>query len=66
MLCYIIFKKKLRHVGHNYVIIIMWVTFGLFCGSVGQMGQQGQPTFNPCIDASVYSYYTGSYTTCVV
>ena len=24
----------------------MWVTSGLLCGSVGQMGQQVQPTFN--------------------
>ena len=28
------FKKKFQHVGH------MWVTSRLFCGSVGQMGQQ--------------------------
>ena len=25
----------------------MWVTSGLSCGLVGQMGQQVQPTFNP-------------------
>ena len=25
----------------------MWVTSGLFCGSMGQMGQQVRPTFNP-------------------
>ena len=28
----------------------MWVTSGLFCGSVSQMGQQVQPTFNPDSD----------------
>ena len=37
MSCYITFKKKAStcgsQVGH------MWVTSGLFCGSVGQMGQ---------------------------
>ena len=42
---YITFKKKTStygsQVGH------MWVTSGLFCGSVGQMGQQVRPTFNP-------------------
>ena len=32
--------------GHNWVIA-MWVTSGLFCGSVGQMGQQERPIFNP-------------------
>ena len=39
------FKKKTStcgsQVGH------MWVTSGLFCRSVGHMGQQIQPTFNP-------------------
>ena len=44
MSCYITFKKKTSacgsQVGH------MWVTSGLFCESVGQMGQQVQPTFN--------------------
>ena len=25
----------------------MWVTSRLFCGSVGQMGQQVQPALNP-------------------
>ena len=25
----------------------MWVTSGLFCGSVDQMGHQVRPTFNP-------------------
>ena len=34
-------KRKLQQVGH------MWVTSRLFCGSVGQMGQQVWPTFNP-------------------
>ena len=39
--------KKLEHVGHKWVIH-MWVTSGLFCGSVDQMGQQQVlPTFNP-------------------
>ena len=45
MSCYITFKKKTStygsQVGH------MWVTSGLFCGSVGQMGHQVWPTFNP-------------------
>ena len=45
MSCYITFKKKTStcglQVGH------MWVTSGLFCGSVDQMGQQVRPTFNP-------------------
>ena len=39
------FKKKTStcgsQVGH------MWITSGLFCGSVGQMGEQVRPTFNP-------------------
>ena len=47
MSCYIHYFKK-----ENFNI---WVTSGsylghiqkLFCGSVGQMGQQVQPTFNP-------------------
>ena len=30
----------------------MWITSGLFCGSVGQMGQRAQPTFN----IAIYSY----------
>ena len=42
---YITFKKKTlargSQVGH------MWVTSGLLCGSVGQVGQQVWPTFNP-------------------
>ena len=41
----ITFKKKTStcrsQVGH------MWVTSGLFCGSVNQMGQQVRPTVNP-------------------
>ena len=47
MSCYIraTFKKKTAtcgsQVGH------MWVISGLLCGSVGQMGQQVRPTFNP-------------------
>ena len=31
----------------------MWITSGLFCRSVGQMGQQVRPTFN-----QLYNYYT--------
>ena len=42
---YITFKNKTStcgsQVGH------MRVTSKLFCGSVGQMGQQVRPTFNP-------------------
>ena len=42
---YITFKKKTlacgSQVGH------MWVTSGLLCGSVGQVGQQVWSTFNP-------------------
>ena len=42
---FICFKMKTStfglQVGH------MWVTSGLLCGSVGQMGQQVWPTFNP-------------------
>ena len=41
MLCTLLLKRKLQHVGHK------WVTSELFCGSVGQMGQQVWPTFNP-------------------
>ena len=41
----------------------MWVTSGLFCGSVGQMDQQVRPTFNPgvcvyvcvCVCVRVYA-----------
>ena len=40
--CYNI--RKLQHMGHKWVV---WVTSGLFCGSVGQMGQQVQPTLYP-------------------
>ena len=39
MSSYITFKNKW--------VIAMWVTSGLSYGSVGQMGQQVQPTFNP-------------------
>ena len=46
MSCHITFERKLQHVGH------MWVTSGLFCVSVDQVGQQVRPTFNhgrnPC------------------
>ena len=45
------FKKKTSicgsQVGH------MWVRPGLFCESVGQMGQQVQPTFNPVPQYSI-------------
>ena len=36
---YITLKRKLQHV-HGSQVGHMWVTSGLFCGSVGQMGQQ--------------------------
>ena len=42
----LLLKRKFQHVGHKWVIA-MWVTSGLFCGSVSQLGQQVQPTFNP-------------------
>ena len=52
MSCYITFKKKTStcgsQVGH------MWVTSRLFCGSVGQIGQQVWPTFNPGGIAGTY------------
>ena len=38
MSCYITFKKKTSTCGSQ--VGYMWVTSGLFCGSVGQMGQQ--------------------------
>ena len=42
MSCYITFKKTCgSQVGR------MWVTSRSFCGSVGQMGHQVWPTFNP-------------------
>ena len=56
----LLLKRKLQHVGHKWVICgsqvgHMWVTSGLFDGSVGQMGRQVQPTFNPdrhCINVA--------------
>ena len=38
MPCYITFKKKTSKCGSQ--VGHMWVTSGLLCGSVGQMGQQ--------------------------
>ena len=54
------YKKKTStcgsQVGH------MWVTSGLFCGSVGQMGQQVWPTFNPCISfISCMGFWIGKW-----
>ena len=37
------FKRKLQYVGHK------WVMSGLFCGSVGQMGQQVWSTFTTLV-----------------
>ena len=31
----------------------MWVTSGLLCGSVGQVGQQVKPTFNSALKGGV-------------
>ena len=42
MLATFTFKRKLQHVGHKLNVDHMWVTFQLFCGSVGQVGQVGQ------------------------
>ena len=50
MSCYITFKKRNQHVGHKWVSgsqVGQWVTSKLFCGSMGQMGQQVWPAFNP-------------------
>ena len=47
MSCYITFKK---HVGH------MWVTSGLFCGSVCQIGHHVWPTFNPSLQTCGYMH----------
>ena len=44
MSCYNTFTKKTSTCG-SQVAISMWVTSGLCCGSVGQMGQQMQSTF---------------------
>ena len=41
------FKKKTSTCGSQ------WLTPGLFCESVGQMGQQVQPTFNPVLQYSI-------------
>ena len=38
VMLHLLLKGKLKHVGH------MWITSGLFYGSVGQMGQQVRPT----------------------
>ena len=44
------------YVGH--IQIALWVTPRLLCGSVGQVGQQVWPTFNPglwkCREATTY------------
>ena len=45
MQSYITFKMKASTCGSQ--VDHMWVTSGLFCGSVGQMDQQVRPTFNP-------------------
>ena len=37
----LLLKRKLEHVGYK------WVTSRLFCGSVGQMGQQVRSTLDP-------------------
>ena len=53
MLHWLLLKKKISicgsQVGH------MWVTSGLLCGSVGQMGQQVWPTFNPVVDCPCFA-----------
>ena len=48
MSCYITFKMKTSTCGSQ--VDHMWVTSGLFCGSVSQMGQQMRYTFNPVVD----------------
>ena len=52
MSCYITFKKKTSTCGSQ--VDHIWVTSGLFCGSVGQMGQQVRPSgFQPWIGSYV-------------
>ena len=51
----LLLKRKLQHEGHK------WAISGIFCGSVGQVGQQVQPTFNPdCRQSRVYMPITSA------
>ena len=54
MSCY---KKKLQRVGHKWVIY-MWITSGLFCGSVDQMAQTGATHFQPCYIVILIKFMT--------